>query len=326
MGEGKHSDSVEQRNRQKLAEPKLDSAEGITIRNSTCKQVDAIRAANPDRSDGSATPGNRPRLDTQALVDAQSESLQIFEGDHLVAARGTYNNVSSILPSDSECAVHKIGPLNQENQIAQVYAADYLLQRAKQEGVEVSHKTHDGHSAKDNDEFLEMFLVGSGNDKQLHTKRGDPVLEQFIKSPGAQVMRTAYESLGYPPSTDKLGYNTKQAFVDTILTPALDSAKHGFGDLFDERHLGNVAVQIGGFGNPPRDYPWATASATRCDAESKPNAHGSFVKFSMINIAGLHSWAYHILPDVPMGKKGPYRSIIQVFSWLEPIEPNANGK
>ena len=151
MGEGKHSDSGERQNRQEFVQPKLDTTEGQSIRNATGQQLDAIRAANPDRSDGSATPGVRSRRDTQALVDAQSESLQIFEGDNLVAARGTYNNVSSRLLSDAETAANKVGPMNAENQIAQIYAVDYSLQRAKEEGVEVSHKIHDGHSAKDNE-------------------------------------------------------------------------------------------------------------------------------------------------------------------------------
>lgn len=193
-----------------------------------------------------------------------------------------------------------------------------------QTAQEQSHKRLDGKNAKNNDEFLDMFLSGSGNDRQLHLRRGDPVLEDFIKSPGAQAMRDQYLELGCPLSTTKLSYGTTEAFLDTVAKPVGDSAAHLFTDLFDAKHLGSVGTQVGGFGNPPKEYPWATANATRCSAEGKADAKGGFVQFQVTNVAGARSWGFHAIPDRPLGSEGPYRSIIQVFSWIEPIPQKDN--
>jgi hypothetical protein len=212
------------------------------------------------------------------------------------------------------------------NQLAQSYGLDYSLQHAKEHSINDSHKKFDGKNAKNNDEFLDMFLNGSGNDRQEHSRRGDPILEQFIKSPGAQAVREQYVKLGCPSFTNKLGYGTKDAFVDTIAKPIGDSFTHGFKDLLDDKHLGNIGLQVGGFGNPPKDYPGATASATRCNADGKPNEKGGFVHYEITNVAGLNSWAYHVLPDRPQGSTGPYRSIVQVFSWMEALPSQTNGK
>lgn len=211
-------------------------------------------------------------------------------------------------------------------QISQGYAPDYSLQIARQKAEAQSHKQFDGQDAKNNDEFLDMFLNGSGNDRQSHTRRGDPILEQFITSPGVQATRDQYSKLGCPATTDKLSYGTKDAFVDTILKPAADSITHGLTDLFDDKHLGSVGTQVGGFRNPPKEYPWATANATRCDADGKANAKGTFVHYEVTNVAGAHSWFLHAVPDRPLGAKGPYRSIIQEFDWIEPIPKQADGK
>lgn len=210
--------------------------------------------------------------------------------------------------------------------LAQGYGIDYSLERARQKAQEASHKRFDGKDARNNDEFLDMFLNGSGNDRQLHTKRGDPVLEDFIKSPGVQAMRDQYLKLGCPAETSKLSYGTKEAFLDTVAKPFGDSAGHLFTDLFDEKHLGSVGTQVGGFGNPPKEYPWATANATRCNAEGKPDGNGEFVQFQVTNVAGAHSWGLHAVSDRPLGSSGPYRSIIQVFSWTEPIPHKTNEK
>jgi len=210
--------------------------------------------------------------------------------------------------------------------LSQAYGVDYSLEHARQKAQEEYHKRFDGKDAKTNDEFLDMFLNGSGNDRQLHIKRGDPILEEFIKSPGAQAMRDQYLKLGCPESTTKLGYGTKEAFIGTVAKPVADSLTHGFTDLFDEKHLGSVETQVGGFGNPPKQYPWATANANRCNVDGKPDLKGDFVEYKVTNVAGANSWAYHALPDRPLEAKGPYRSIIQVFSWVEPIPSKPHGQ
>lgn len=105
------------------------------------------------------------------------------------------------------------------------------------------------------------------------------------------------------------------------MKPLGDSAFHGFSNLFDKQHLGSVAAQIGGFGNPPKDgsYPWATAMARRCDADGRPNPTGEAVQFQAINVAGHKSWALHADEDRPLGAEGPQRSIVQIFRWIEPL-------
>jgi hypothetical protein len=182
--------------------------------------------------------------------------------------------------------------------------------------------------AKANWELLEQFLNGTGKTTQLHSDRGDPQLQQFIQSPGAQAMRDQFAKGGYPAYTDKLGYGSIQAFVDTVAKPLIDSAGSGFSNLLDETHWGNVTTQIGGFGNPPQDspYAWATATATRCNAAGQLDPSGNHVQYQMINVAGRKSFAYHADHDFPPGTEGPQRSIIQIFRWTEPLSTFTNSK
>ncbi len=192
------------------------------------------------------------------------------------------------------------------------------------------------HIAQSNAELLYQFFIGSGADVQGHYEKSDPVLQDFVKSPGAQAIRKQYFEAGLPDFTDKLGYGTAQAFSETILKPTFDvaappasalvsestPAKSHMQGLFDRDHLGSVGLQIGGFGNPPKDhYPWAASLARRCDQTGVPNPNGDHVQFQVMNLAGLHSFAYHApnINDKPVGSKGPMRTIIQIFRWVEPI-------
>jgi len=38
------------------------------------------------------------------------------------------------------------------------------------------------------------------------------------------------------------------------------------------------------------------------------------------NVAGAHSFFYHLLPNLP-GKTGPMHNVEQVFEWTVPIDP-----
>jgi len=183
--------------------------------------------------------------------------------------------------------------------------------------VKESHRIHDGHNATNNAEFLDMFLAGSGNDKQVHDVRGDEMLEAFIKSPGAQSIREQYAKSHFSPFTDKLGYGTIQAFQDTML-PKVDASGIKIPDYT------NPGVHVGGFGNPPKQYqPWAACTGTRCDEGGKPSKDGDHVQFQVVNIAGAKSWFYHskFIEDKPMGEKGEFRNIVEIFKWIEPL-PN----
>ncbi|MBK7841825.1 MAG: hypothetical protein IPJ49_29935 [Candidatus Obscuribacter sp.] len=59
----------------------------MQVRNATSNQIEAVKAANPDKSDGSATPKNRAGRYSQALIDGQDKSIELCEGDRVVAAR-----------------------------------------------------------------------------------------------------------------------------------------------------------------------------------------------------------------------------------------------
>ncbi len=43
--------------------------------------------------------------------------------------------------------------------------------------------------------------------------------------------------------------------------------------------------------------------------------------FRIRNVAGTHSFFYHIIPDLP-GKTGPMHNVEQIFEWTEPIDSN----
>lgn len=180
-----------------------------------------------------------------------------------------------------------------------------------------------------------QFLTGTGKDIQEHTDKSDPVLKDFMQSPAADAIRKQFQERGSPAFTDKLGYGTLQAALDTVVPHRknpLDTS--AFATTLPGEYLpndmvypnwGSVAAQVGGFGNPPKDTdtPWAKASATRCDGDGKPDPQGDHVQYQVINVAGAHSFNLHapVVHDRPLGSTGPERSIIQSFRWVEPIKP-----
>lgn len=188
-----------------------------------------------------------------------------------------------------------------------------------------------GKVAENNLEFLYQFLTGTGKHIQEHTEPEDAVLKDFMQSPGADSIRKQFKEQGYPTFTDKLGYGTFQAAVETVLPHrgAVDDftafATTLPGDPLPTDMVypnwGSVAAQVGGFGKPPKEYPWATATAMRCDANGKADSKGDHVQFQIINIAGKRSFELHLSQDKAIGELGPERSIIQVFRWTEPVKP-----
>lgn len=181
-------------------------------------------------------------------------------------------------------------------------------------GVEILELEHERQGiARDNLQLLLQFLTGAGADVQGHyDQTNDRVLQDFMTSPGANEIRKQYKQMAekngdYPAATDKLKYTTEQAAWQTLLNPL---------------EWGSVALQVGGFGNPPKEYPWAAAKAMRCDANGHYNPHGDHVEFQVVNVAGRHSFDLHQPKDRPLGSTGPKRSIIQVFQWIEPINPS----
>lgn len=135
--------------------------------------------------------------------------------------------------------------------------------------------------------FLWDFLTGGGEDVRCY-RDDDVELEEMKKSPGAErVRKEFYRNCGR--DTRNIRYGTAEAFINTAVVDGTWFTKTG--------------DQVGGF---------AGASAT-------VNPDGT-VTFTIPNTAGLHSFAYHALPDTPVGWTGPGRTIQQTFQWTEPID------
>lgn len=315
--EGKLSEKVDEPNelaKPREAQPAPEAVQRGAVIGDSSKQASwrATQQAHILEQDESATglfykPGES-KLPTQ--------KFELFDGDK-ISEPGLL--ASNIVPRHAEGDI--INPVSRteqssrDNKIAQIWAVDYALERSKQQQIEHSHKIHDGHDATSNEEFLEMFLAGSGNDRQVHSARGDQMLEAFIKSPGAEAIRQQYVRNDNPEFTDKLGYGTVQAFKDTMLP-------HVGASGLELPDYSNPGVHVGGFGNPPKEYqPWAACTATRCDAEGKPTKQGEHVQFQVVNIAGQHSWFYHLpkAKDKPIGEQGERRTIVEIFRWTEPL-------
>ena len=180
-----------------------------------------------------------------------------------------------------------------------------------------------GKVAENSLEFLYQFVSGTGKTIQDHMDKNDPVLKDFEHSPGAEAIRKQFTQQGFPPATDKLGYGTWQAFEETVAPEVHQITPTGLPVWTNFKDWSSVGTQVGGFGNPPKDYTWARASATRCNSEGKPDPRGTHVNYNVINLAGRKSFLYHIdtplTNDKPLAESGPMRTIVQRFSWIEPI-------
>lgn len=134
--------------------------------------------------------------------------------------------------------------------------------------------------------------------------------------------------MGNPESTEKLGYGTWEASLETALPLVSKNPEDWSNNLPGDPpplkwpDYNSTGFQVGGFGNPPPDKPWATAKATRVDADGKLSKNGAFVEFEVINVAGAKSFLYHIPSDRPLGEDGPLRSMVQIFRWREPVKSN----
>jgi RHS repeat-associated protein len=107
--------------------------------------------------------------------------------------------------------------------------------------------------------------------------------QEMQNSPGGNALRDAFYKNSCK-NVDKFGYSTPQAALDTLPYPSPTGA------------------QVGGFGR-----------ATAVD-----NGNGT-VTFTIPNVAGTHSFFYHIVPD-RSSPTGPGSNIRQTFQWTEPID------
>ncbi len=142
-----------------------------------------------------------------------------------------------------------------------------------------------GLTPQTNWNFFKNWVLGTGP-RMLNYGPSDIETQEMIKSNGAAVVRDLFYKKGCKNVTD-VAYGTFHAFRDTVTSP--------FGTPF----------QVGGF---------AGASATN-------NGNGT-VTFVIPNVAGTHSFFYHMVPD-RSSPTGPMSNITQIFTWTEPI--NSTG-
>lgn len=110
------------------------------------------------------------------------------------------------------------------------------------------------------------------------------------KSPGAEKLRKEFYKRG-GNNLKGFVYGTFEAAYDTLLNPKTAD-------------WCSTAAQVGGFAG----------------AEAINNNDGT-VTFRIVNIAGTKSFFYHLFPN-RSGTKGPMRSIVQIFEWVEKIDEN----
>lgn len=302
-------------------------------------QVKAALEANPNTSDGSignlerkiraerfATMDLAEQERSIELVDYESGGKEIVVASRQIASAGKSDDLAYRLDGVEDAAQYMKRPTDATMQSWQNDA-----EQATQKAAEYSQKV-----AENNYEFLYQFFAGTGADFQPHTDLArDSILQEFVQSPGANAIRSQYSEMGSPYFTDKLGYSTiNQAFRETVAAPIVDAiyealhSNRSYLDIAtDKKHLGNVGVQVGGFGNPPKDDPrqWARATATRCDAQGMADITGKFVTFNVMNVAGRKSFLYHFptVNDRELDEvnpvSGPMRSIVQQFRWIEAL-------
>lgn len=144
-----------------------------------------------------------------------------------------------------------------------------------------------GLTYESNMEFLEDWLTGGGSNRRNY---GPSDLEtgEMASSPGGTGLRDAFYAGGCKDKRS-FSYGTGRAAWDTLLNPYTAD-------------WGGTGAQVGGF---------AGASATN-------NSNGT-VTFTIPNVAGTHSFFYHVVPN-RKGTTGPMRSINQRFQWTEKID------
>jgi len=148
-----------------------------------------------------------------------------------------------------------------------------------------------GLTCASNWKFFWSWAMGGGKADRFYGPNTTETKE-MENSPGGNKLRNAFYNNGCK-DVRNFGYGTGEAAADTLLSPS------------------DTCWQVGGFGG-----------ATAID-----NGNGT-VTFTIKNVAGTHSFFYHILPNVPsqinLPIAGPVntpgRNINQTFQWSEPID------
>lgn len=143
-----------------------------------------------------------------------------------------------------------------------------------------------------NGSFLSGWMTGGGSNNRFY---GPNTIEtqEMRNSPGGAALRNAFFSGGCR-NVNRFSYGSGQAAWDTLINPSTAD-------------WAGTGAQVGGF---------AGASATT-------NGNRT-VTFTIPNVAGAHSFFYHIVPD-RSGSTGAMSNINQTFQWTETIDANACG-
>ncbi len=151
-----------------------------------------------------------------------------------------------------------------------------------------------GLTWESNATFFWEWSTGFHKSNVRNYRSSDVETIEISQSLGAEKMRQAFKDNGCTNATN-INYGTLRAAWDTLLNPFTAD-------------LSNTAFQVGGF---------AGASAIN-------NENGT-VTFRIRNVAGAHSFFYHLVPN-RKGKTGPMRNIEQNFSWTEPNPCSLSGR
>lgn len=105
MAETNPSDKGDRQNLEQIENAAPSTSDILQARNVSSEQVEAAWAANPDRSDGSATPRNRSLLAKQGeslrdFVDKQNASIELTERDEFALCS------SEVMSCGLSCLAH----------------------------------------------------------------------------------------------------------------------------------------------------------------------------------------------------------------------------
>ncbi|MBA4027144.1 MAG: hypothetical protein C0473_02780 [Cyanobacteria bacterium DS3.002] len=214
-----------------LLRPALDTADTQQVRNASASELEAIKKANPDASDGSATPRNRTTIYAGALMAGQDKSIELFDRqpsgqEKLVAAR--------VMPEVAKQAL-----LARENLEQQSKTVEKLTRQAKEnpvyEPILALRKHADGMDPGEQ----KNMLVQLSKD-QTAELRG--LFRQAEVQPGGQVQPGKQITIGqrsYSPN-DVMAYDNQQKDTATDATNA--TAPKSDQEL-DDRPLYNLGLE-----------------------------------------------------------------------------------
>jgi len=146
-----------------------------------------------------------------------------------------------------------------------------------------------GLTWKSNWNFFWDWVLGRENRNRSYGP-DDIETQEMMRSVAAQKMREEFKTSG--KSSITFTYKTAEAALDTLLNPFTAD-------------WSSTSAQVGGFG----------------DATIVDNGDGT-VTVTIKNVAGTHSFFYHVVQNVPWGK-GPLSNITQTFQWTESIRETA---